>query len=206
MSEQEENQKPQYEGSPISNSITIKFIVDFLMSIPASKQYRRKVFDAFEDELNMYPCKENGFKQGKYPFQGMTRSEETPRLFKDFYVSRFVTFSNHKFQGVRFGKKDRNGERPIATPSVETDHVIFEQVARNLGINNEISRNNLYFDMKLKDFQQGIMQVYEKAEIEKFIENEYYPYLKFEPQQVEYKERKVKIDESKRMYSIDDLF
>jgi len=192
MSEEQEKVKPVFEPTPISNAMFIKQVKEFFDTLPISRDEKVRIFRAYELELN---------KGVVYPHQGMQRSEESMRTFKHYYVTRCISFASNSDV-----KKYVQAEKEKRAYTIQTDHVEFEHQCRLIGVNNEISRANLYFDMKKNDFAQGVMRVYEEKEIYQFLLNEHYPYLKYEPQKKEYKSKAMKVDDNKRMYDINELF
>ncbi len=193
MEDQKQNEKPQFQQTPISSSTFIQQVKDIFNKMPISRDEKVRIFRSYELELN---------KGVIYPRQGLNRCNESVRTFKHYFVTRCISFSSDSDV-----KKYKDAVKNDRKHLVQTDFVEFERQCRMFGINNEVSRANLYFDMKRKDFEQGTMQVYESKAIYDFLGKYFHMYLKYEPERIQVKKNKdLPIDENQRMYSIEDLF
>ena len=192
MSE-EQNEKPQFQRTPINDSNFIKQVKDFFDTLPISREEKVNIFRSYELALN------NGVM---YPRQGLQRSDAGMRTFKHYYVSNCISFSSNADV-----KKYKEAQKEDRKYIVNTDYMEFERQCRMFGINSDISRANLYFDMKLSDFKQGIMQVHSDKDIYNFVCKYFEMYLKYEPKRIQVKKNQdLPIKEGDRQYLIEDLF
>ncbi len=162
------NSSDDFQFQDLSESFAKDVFTKFLNKSHHNDDEKIKIISQFTQELN-YNSTYQTIPSKNIPAANW-------RLFKRFYAKNYITFSTKKdvLNYIKQNKED------IPVASVKSDQMIFEQECRKVGINNEISIWNLYFNLKQDDIFNGVIQCHDVFQIRTFLDKNFYMFKKYE--------------------------